>query len=153
MRGAIVTEVLPSGHIPAHLDEYNTPAIWGSMFCPRRHEAGLRKPETSMAGCSFIHFLTDSELSSLMIVCGMVVVFRVRVRGGGSEGTKSSRRIGRREVGWIVGSVEEGVVEDACVGGSGAAASSRREFLLPSSSESDDTESSSPPALVPAPPN
>ena len=56
------------------------------MLCPSRHEAGLRKPETSMAVCSLIHFLTDSELSSLIMVCGIVVVFKVRGVVGGVVG-------------------------------------------------------------------
>ena len=62
------------------------------MFCPSRHEAGLVKPETSMAVCSLTHFLTDSELSSLIMVCGIEVVFKVRgdFEGGyGIVGSKS----------------------------------------------------------------
>ena len=90
--------VSPSGHIPAHLLENSTPAICGSMFWPRRHEAGLVRPETSMALCSFCHFRTDSELSSLVMVCRIDVVFSVCggiVEGGGIVGSRSSLRVGR----------------------------------------------------------
>ena len=51
-----------------------------------------------MAVCSFIHFLTDSELSSLMIFRGIVVVFKVRGGlGNGIVGINSSLLIGKSE--------------------------------------------------------
>ena len=63
------------------------------------------------------------------------MVLSVRVLGGGSVGTKSSLRIGRREDGWFVYS-EGGVEEGACEVGrswiitSGTAASNRRDTIV-----------------------
>ena len=117
-RGKSNRGVSPSGYIPAHLFENSTPAICGSMFWPRCHEAGLVRPETSMALCSFCHFRTDSELSSLIMVWGIEVVFKVWggiVEGGGIVDGRSSLRVGRR---WKGGYVEGGGGGEGTLGSS-----------------------------------